>query len=198
MPIEEQTCEICGRTANRLFPRLVEGTLLHVCYDCEDLGEEPVRKPREGGRPIKQSTNTKQFTNLFGSSTIRTSKPRGLSGGSKKKKDPDAIFSDYRVIEDAPNRLLKTRTKAGLSIDAFAESLKIKGQYYNRIEKGATGLPLEIARRIEKIYKIELLELEDAEEEPKPAQKPAKSPKIEEGGIIYFRKRGQKPEYDQT
>jgi uncharacterized protein (TIGR00270 family) len=190
------TCEICGREAYHLVKRKVEGSIIMVCDNCKDLGEEPFDRRKQIARKASTSGNTASFHSIVNTPT--RSSPRMSTPSSRPitRKKIESTFEEYRVRDDATAILLKTRTSQGLSIDQFAESIKIKGNYYNRIEKGTTGLSLDLAKTIERVYKISLLEKEASEEEPDVMKQYSKKGKAEEGGMIYFRKRGQKPEYD--
>ncbi|MHA1647873.1 MAG: hypothetical protein ACTSVL_09905, partial [Promethearchaeota archaeon] len=64
------------------------------------------------------------------------------------------------------------------------------------IEKESTQLNIKLARRIEKKYNITLVETEDRQEEEDVSQYTPKSQDSTDS-MVYFRKRGKKPEYDQ-
>jgi len=98
-------------------------------------------------------------------------------------------------MDDAAAILLEYRTTKGFSSKEFAESVFIKESYYKRIEKGTTAIPLDLAKKFEKKYKLILVEKEDFDENDdysKYLKKNKGSPET----MIYFKKRGEKPEYD--
>ena len=141
------TCEICGREAYHLVKRKVEGSIIMVCDDCQDLGEEPFDRRRQIARSSSTSGNTTSFHSIVNTTTRSTPRTTSPSYSSTPRKKKDSNFEEYRVRDDAPSILIKTRTSQGLSIDQFAESLKIKGNYYGRMEKGSTGVPLDLAKK---------------------------------------------------
>jgi ribosome-binding protein aMBF1 (putative translation factor) len=199
MPFQENECEVCGRPAQKLIKRIIEGAIMNVCISCQDLGEEPPENRRKRVQQAVKASNTGRFASIMGGGSANPAPRPAFTGPSKRSpKDPDAKFTNFRVIDEAPAELLKLRTQLSLSLDKFAESLKIKANYYSRIEKGATALPLDLARLIEKKYKIKLVEQEDFDEEDDvtPYIKERKKPDLGGGGMIYIKKRGEKPEYD--
>ena len=185
-------CEICGREAYKLFRRKIEGVIMEVCSDCKNIGEEP-----DVDRSSRvQARNASKFRNIYSNgkpkSALKTykspTKPR-----TYRKRDN---ISNFKVVDNYAEILIKCRTKIGLTAKEFANSLFIKENYYNRIEKGTTHLNIDLARRIEKKYKITLVETEEDQEEEDFSQYTKKSQDSTDS-MIYFRKRGKKPEYDQ-
>lgn len=190
----KDSCEVCGKDTDTLFTRIIDGATMHVCYQCKELGEEPpeIRKKR-----IQSKTLAPQNASFHTSfPKINHPLPASPSFNPKKTKRRDQLFTDFRVVADVPAKLIALRNSLGMTVDKFAESLNIKRNYYARIEKGEVALPLDLAKRIEQKYKIKLLEKdiendEDYEEFVKTKKKPSSE------GMVYFRKRGEAPEYDQ-
>jgi len=190
----KDSCEVCGRDTDSLFTRIIDGATMNVCYQCKDLGEEPAESRK---KRIQAKTNS-SYNSSYPSAQSKNSPPMPFSPSfnAKKTKKRDELFIDFRVVADAPEKLTALRNQTGSTVDKFAETLNIKRNDYARIEKGETALPLDLAKRIEKKYKIKLLEKDvENEEDFEEFQKAKKKPAME--GMVYFRKRGEAPEYDQ-
>ncbi|MHA1646862.1 MAG: helix-turn-helix domain-containing protein [Promethearchaeota archaeon] len=191
----KKECEICGREAYTLYRRKVEGVVLNVCADCRNIGEIPDEDRRKRSVTQSRKTNSDRFNSLYSGSATpkpiirRSSKQPGKPYSAKDR------FSNFKVVENAENMLQKKRIELGISSKEFASSVFIKENYYKRIEKGTTSLPIDIARKFEKKYKLTLVEVEDYEEEDDNSRYLKKKDSTGDS-MVYFKKRGQKPEYD--
>ncbi|MHA1777341.1 MAG: helix-turn-helix domain-containing protein [Promethearchaeota archaeon] len=201
----KKECELCGRETNSLFRREIEGVLMYVCSDCKEYGEEPQVDRQMRAKQVRRSRNSEKFHGMYGSKTnsstgttpsrsTMSSSSRSLSHSRKRK----PRIANLKVIDNAAEILRKCRTKLGFSSKDFAQSVLIKENYYKRIEKQTTPLPIDIARKFEKKYHIDLIkeEEEDGADREILSRFMAKDSKSSES-VIYFKKRGQKPEYDQ-
>ena len=93
-------------------------------------------------------------------------KPR-LPSSPYKKKLPYSgreRIANLKLVDNAIQILIKTRKQLNLTTQQFALALLIKENYLKRIEKGTTSMPITLAQRIEKKFKITLCELEDSTE----------------------------------
>ncbi|MHA1519041.1 MAG: helix-turn-helix domain-containing protein [Promethearchaeota archaeon] len=188
-------CELCGREAYGLVRRDIEGVIMHVCSDCQDMGKEPAADRRVRARTAKKQYNTAKFQNMYGSSAPVKRRPT-TSGSRGRRKSK---LANLKIVDNAAQILLKTRTSQGLSTKEFAQSILIKDNYYKRIEKKTTPLSIDVARKFEKKYRLKLVEEESrGVEEENMSQFMSSSSKTSDS-MIYFKKRGQnkKPEYDQ-
>ena len=187
-------CEICGKATSRLFRREVENVIMYLCSDCKEMGQIPKAEVRAKRQQEQKSRNTSKFDKLYESSS---SKPAPRSGGSHDRPAYSARsrLANLKVIDNAPQKLLRLRTKEGLSPKEFAASVLIKETYYRRLEKGTTAIPVDIARKFEKKYHIKLVEKEseDTIEDLSKFMKKGKGM----SNVVYFKKRGQKPDYEQ-
>ena len=192
MPVLKE-CEVCGREAHSLFRRKIEGIVMEVCNDCKDVGEEP-DIDRSSRTPTR---NVSKFRDIYSPKKSKpaekTYKPPPRPSTYKKRDN----ISNLKIIENYTTLLIQCRNKQGLSAKEFANSLFIKENYYNRIEKGTTQLNINLARRIEKKYQISLVEIENQEEEEEFSKYTPNTSQDSIDSMIYFRKRGKKPEYDQ-
>ena len=192
MPILKE-CEVCGREAHSLFRRKIEGIIMEVCSDCRDVGEEP-DYDRSSRTPTR---NVSKFRKIYSPKKSKpaqkTYKPPSRPSSYRKRDN----ISNLKIIENYSDILVECRNKQGLSAKEFANSLFIKENYYNRIEKGSTQLNIKLARRIEKKYNITLVETEDRQEDEDFSKYSPKTSQDSTDSMVYFRKRGKKPEYDQ-
>lgn len=203
--VVKKECELCGREANSLFRREIEGVIMYVCVDCKEFGEEPQADRQMRAKKTRRSKNAEKFHSMFNSNKSSTTKsggtrsypstthpPRSSSRKSKNK------IANLKLLENAAEILRKCRTKLGLSSKDFAQSVFIKENYYKRIEKETTPLPIDIAKRFEKKYHINLIKEEEEEDADREllSKYMAKDSKPSES-MIYFKKKGQRPEYDQ-
>ena len=179
-------CEVCGREAYSLFKRNIEGVLMQVCSDCRNMGEEPKREHKQRVRQATQSNNTQKFQNMY------QPKPRMPASPYKKTNLPYSRkerIANLKLVDNAIELLVKTRNKHKLTTQQFALSLLIKENYLKRIEKRTTSMPINLAQRIEKKYKITLTELEDSTEGDDYSQFLKKNrPKGE--SMVYFKNTG--------
>jgi len=166
---------------------------MEVCNDCRDVGEEP--EYNRGSRsPTK---NVSKFREIYSPKkskpTQKAYKPPSRPSSYRKRDN----ISNLKIIDNYATLLIQCRNKQGLSAKEFANSLFIKENYYNRIEKESTQLNIKLARRIEKKYNITLVETENYQEEEDDKLQYAPKSLDSSDSMVYFRKRGKKPEYDQ-
>ena len=193
----DKECELCGREAYGLVRRDIEGAIMYVCSDCQEMGKEPAVDRKAAARTVKKQHNTEKFQNMYGSGskapenrTPSTSRPRG-SGNRKPQ------LANLKIVDNAPEILLKTRMQQGITPKDFAQSILIKENFYKRIEKKTTPMSIDVARKFEKKYRLKLVENENqGEEDEEMSQFMANDNKTSDS-MIYFKKRGQKPDYDQ-
>jgi putative transcription factor len=151
-------CDICG-SEERLFKTNIEGTILNVCRECSKFGKVISEiKPAEKIRPKK----------------ITMSKP---------EPGPEVI---QIVAEDFAEKIRSKREKLGLKQEDFAKMISEKESVIHKLETGEFQPSLELARKLEKILNIKLIE--EYEEEHKAAAKTsAETPTI--GDLIKIRRR---------
>lgn len=192
--VRASECEICGRETNRLYRREVEGVIMFLCDECKGMGKIPQADVRKKRQQELQSRNTSKFKTLYQESG--DPKPTYRKINDRPAYSAKSRLDHLKVVDNAPQILLRIRTKEGLSPREFAKSVLIKETYYSRIEKGSTALPVDIARKFEKKYHITLVEKE-SDDMIEDVSKFLKKSEKESPSVVYFRKRGQKPKYDQ-
>ncbi len=189
-------CDICGMETYRVYKRKVAGALVDVCENCSDLGEKVHSQRKRSQSASVPYSNTQRFNSTYQPSGSGSSRPRTHSGRSVSGvRKTGNKFVDFKIVDNYTDILLKLRSREQMSVKEFARTLVVKDNYYKRIEKGTTMLPIDLAQKIEKQYQVKLLESVEDEEEEDLSNFMKKGSESGES-MIYFRKRGEKPKYD--
>jgi len=131
-------CEICGKTIEKPVTIRFNKRILKVCNECKIIGEEIEYKPIEKKQIIK--TITQQKKNVL-------------------KREPE-----YTIREDYAREIKKARENLGMTQDMLASLIGEKLSTLKKIEAGKLKPTIEMAKKIEKVLKINLLEIESIEE----------------------------------
>ncbi len=133
-------CEMCGReiTSERLARTVVvEGATIRVCLSCYQ-------------RLLKQGKVQEIKT---------VSKPVGTRKRFGERRVSRRIFyEEYEVVQDYAKRIREARTRMGWSTKVLAEKVREKENVIRRIEAGRLVPPIDLARRLERVLHIKLLE----------------------------------------
>jgi len=131
-------CEICGKIIEKPITIKFNKRILKVCNECKIIGEEIEYKPIEKKQIIK--TITQQKKNVL-------------------KREPE-----YTIREDYAREIKKARENLGMTQDMLASLIGEKLSTLKKIEAGKLKPTIEMAKKIEKVLKINLLEIESIEE----------------------------------
>ncbi|MEM3713347.1 MAG: multiprotein bridging factor aMBF1 [Nitrososphaeria archaeon] len=130
------SCELCGAPLkNKGKKILISGAILYVCDKCAKYGS--LLNP--------SNTTTKGFN--------QSSKPKMMYKSKISDKEVE-----YEVVEDYAERIKNARNNLGWTMDILAEQVKEKVSVIKRIESGRLKPSLDLARRLEHILKIRLLD----------------------------------------
>lgn len=129
-------CEICGKVTDvhvQLKEVLIEGVAMKVCAKCESLGT-PVNRNRSfsGGFQPKRSTHSEKLI--------------------PQEEEEISLKPDYGSI------IKKKREELGVKQEALAKMISEKESMVHKIESTSPVINVNIARKIEKILKIKILE----------------------------------------
>lgn len=146
----------------------VENVRLSVCQTCYS---RLVRS--EIAKEIKEAT-----------SRTPTRKPRARA----ERKSEERILEEYEVVPDYSERVRKAREALGLTQKALAEMVKESENTIKRIESGRLVPTIDLARRLESVLSIKLLEpVVDTAQAYFPS--PSKMKDITLGDVVSLRKR---------
>ncbi len=134
----EKECQICGSIIWGRDQRVIlEGARITVCYNCARNGikiqNTSVNLQRK--KPIKKKPYTTPKSKTF--------KP--------------TIINDLEIVSDYAKRVRNARNSLGLNQDQFAQKLNEKPSLIRRIETEKAKPTVKLAKKIQKIYKIQLL-----------------------------------------
>jgi putative transcription factor len=132
-------CEICGKEIQKPITIRVNKTYLKVCDSCKIIGEVVENKPIEMRKVIKKMP-TPQY------------------------KTPKIPQVEVSVREDFATEIRKAREKMGMTQDMLASLVGEKLSTLKKIEAGKLKPTIELAKKLEKVLKITLLEMESFEE----------------------------------
>jgi len=139
-------CELCGKQTNRLFDVIIDGVHMSVCGDCLKYGKEIPRQsqPKAGNFRV-QPPNTTKAPPL--PHPARFDKPR-----------EESSLDSEEPIEDYGKIIKKRREEMGLSQEQLAAKLQEKKNIVAKIEREEIKPDRQIARKIEKIMGIKVME----------------------------------------
>ncbi len=150
-------CDMCG-SEQRLFKTNIEGSVLNVCRECSKFGKviSEIKVPEK-------------------------IKPKKII----IKSEPESEIIEM-LIPDFAEKIRSKREKLGLKQEDFAKKISEKESVIHKLETGEFQPNLELARKLEKILNVKLIE--EYEEEYKTAAKTSsETPTI--GDLIKIRKR---------
>ena len=130
-------CEICGKKlVEEPLKTKVDGSIMLTCKECSKFGKvqrEPP-KPKRPGAP---------------------------RGGKVTKRIQRPIEPVEEVVENYNEIVRQAREKKGWSREELGEKIYEKASVVNRIESGKMVPDLKLARKIEKIMHVVLIEKSD-------------------------------------
>jgi len=138
----DKECPICGGIIWGRGQRvLLEGAKITVCDNCAQHGKKIYKAP-------KNATIAK-----------RTQK-RPQSNARKQPIKPKGVEA-LEIVSDYANRIRNTRNNLKLNQDQFAQKLNEKPSLLKRIEAGKVEPTIKLAKKIQKIYNLQLIKKSD-------------------------------------
>ncbi|MBY8984020.1 MAG: TIGR00270 family protein [Candidatus Lokiarchaeota archaeon] len=138
----DKECQICGSIIWGKGQRVIlEGARITVCHNCAQHGTK-IHEPSSytyGKKPIKK-------------------KPYSVP--KRQTKNP-ATIEELEIVSDYARRVRNARNNFKLNQDQFAQKLNEKPSLIRRIETGKAVPTVKLAKKIQKIYKIQLLTKSD-------------------------------------
>ncbi len=169
-------CELCGRPVEgKRFLVILEGVRMYVCRSC--YNKLAKRKTVKTGEP--SITPRPQQVQKMYKPAKRSPKPM-----------PRRYIGELEVVPDYAQRIKKARERLGWSLQVLAQKVGEKESVLRRIEAGRLTPTIDLARKLENILKIKLLEpiVEGGEEFYYTSSKP-KTGELTLGDIVTIRKR---------
>ncbi|HEY0089042.1 MAG TPA: multiprotein bridging factor aMBF1 [Candidatus Lokiarchaeia archaeon] len=136
-------CQICGGKIWKAQTVLIEGAKIIVCQNCAQFGKRisPETKPSKLKMELK--TTSKHVKQL------------------KSNKTEEFLEPSIEVVSNYAEKIRNARIQKSLNQDQFAKKLNEKPSLIRRIESGKVTPTIELAKKIENIYKIQLLDKTD-------------------------------------
>ncbi len=133
-------CEMCGATVEKRVSKIVfvEGAKLVLCPSCYSRINKKLTS-----EPLKTKQNVRRST------PPDVQKGVGSRGGVK---------DDYEVVNDFAVRIRNARETLGWSQKVLAEAVRESENVIKRIESGRLVPTVELAKRLEKVLNVKLLE----------------------------------------
>lgn len=141
-------CEMCGRPIKKKEAKVfyVEGSKLVLCLSCYS---------RVSKRAV--SAELKEITQK--PAPTHPSKPSlTTQAASKAPQKSSRMVDEYEVVSDYYERVRRAREKLGWSQKVLANAVKESENVIKRIEAGRLVPSIDLARRLENVLKIQLLE----------------------------------------
>ncbi len=142
-------CELCGRlvTDERMLKTVVvEGAVLHVCIYC-------YRRLAKQGKIMEEKPLARKYV-----SKSRVKSVQKTVGGRTMVRKSRIPYEEYEIVPDYAKRIREARMRMGWSTKVLADKVREKENVIKRIESGKLMPSIELARRLERILHIKLLE----------------------------------------
>lgn len=139
-------CELCGKVMDRYHEVIIDGVTMKVCHDCAKYGKE-VTKRVVTVQVERTSQNMQRQTMIH----IPSPPP-------PRRKASDSTEDLEEPIIDFGKVIKKRREEMGLSQEELASKLQEKKNLVAKIEREEMKPNREIARKIDRLMGIRILE----------------------------------------
>ncbi|MFA6089777.1 MAG: multiprotein-bridging factor 1 family protein [Candidatus Woesearchaeota archaeon] len=146
----EGHCEVCGGYSSSISVYVIEGTPMSVCPDCGTFGRK--EKSNAQLRAIYAKINSKEF---------KTRIKVFNQEYAKRKEGRFSTESGERVVDDYSLIIREIVNHEKLTNEEFAKKINEKESYISQILSGHIRPSIEFAKRLEKLYKVKLVEAFD-------------------------------------
>ncbi len=134
----DKECPLCGGLIWKSVKVVIEGVKMSVCQSCSQ-GVEVVREKK-----VKR--------------TYLAQKPPIRPQYSQKSKKATLLEPTEELVPDFNTRIRKKRSQLRLTQEEFSQKLNEKPSLIRRIETGKARPTIKLAKKIESVYGIKLLE----------------------------------------
>ncbi|MFZ8783724.1 MAG: multiprotein bridging factor aMBF1 [Desulfurococcaceae archaeon] len=141
-------CEMCGREVDAKVAKraVVEGSPLILCPECYS---KLSRKSAVREESLERARSTQQLRSVQQTSVARSS--RSVAGQAR-------IAETYEIVENYHQLIKSARERLGWSQEVLASKVGESVNTIRRIEAGKLKPTIELARKLERVLKIKLLE----------------------------------------
>ncbi len=171
-------CEMCGRPIDRRIAKIVyiEGAKLILCPSCYSKVSRRVTSEAKSLAPSE--VRSRRSTRVTTSTTRRRRES----------------LDEYEVVPDFAERVRRAREKLGWTQRMLAEAVKEGENVIKRIEAGRLVPSIDLARRLEQVLGIKLLEpvVESTFESYQSFSRSRVSKELTLGDIVAIRKKERK------
>jgi len=143
-------CSICGNYSDKIYPYTVEGILMEVCPNCSVFGKK--ERSTSQNRAIHAKLNSPEYKNKV-KEFIKAEKERYAKKFS--------LESGERVVDDCAEIIRNIVNKNHWTNEEFAKKLNEKESYVSGFISGHVRPSIDVAKKIEKIFKVTLIEAFD-------------------------------------
>ncbi|MHA1749799.1 MAG: multiprotein bridging factor aMBF1 [Promethearchaeota archaeon] len=154
-------CEICGKKIiGHPIKITVEGVQVFACQECSSFGERVYEHNERKSHYQKQPRNTQQTSNY------NREEKRKHSFNMQSKKDKTLSRREKNaLLELLPNYdVIIKKARGKMSQENFAKSLNEKVTLIRKIETKKMKPTIKLARKIENLYHVKLLENEERDD----------------------------------
>ena len=166
-------CDMCGRPiTGRAYRVVIEGAFMTVCQRCysryagRSSPETPMRlrglpqveAPAPAAPPAATTTTRRR-------SSAERRAPRRSTALAPRRGGGLGAVERYEVVDDYASRIRRARERLGWTQALLAAKVKVSEKVIKRIESGSLKPTIDLARRLERVLGIKLLEPVIEEEE---------------------------------
>ena len=144
---------MCGREilVTQVRKIFIEGALLNLCPSCALKVSKKHIQEVISSRPSQEYKRIQQLP--------KPSIPMMIPTSSKSTRiKTRRISEEFDVVEDYAERIRKAREKLGWSVRVLAEKVKERETTIRRIESGRLKPTIQLAKKLEEVLGIKLLE----------------------------------------
>ncbi len=146
-------CEMCGKKVPHLEKVRIEGAVLNVCDSCARLGT-PAESIRTRFSTPSAHGSTEPIVIPQKRIVVPPSRPSSKRRRRENVEDLDVVPEYAELIKNARERLSMTQ-------DELAAKLLEKKNVISSIERGDLLPEIKVARKLERLLNIKLLESEE-------------------------------------
>jgi putative transcription factor len=139
-------CEMCGREVDAKSAKRVvlDGSPLIICLDCYSK--------------LSKKTTIRNESAITSTSALRSKRPIAASGERRSTSQSLTRAESYEVVENYHQVVRTARERLGWSQEVLASKVGESVNTIRRIESGKLKPTLELARRLERVLRVKLVE----------------------------------------